>query len=257
MRIALFGYGKMGKEIEQIALQRGHTVSLKIDETNFKSIANEELKKCDTAIEFSTPHSAVPNMVKCFDAGIPIIVGTTGWYDKIQEIITSCKEKNGSLFYASNFSIGVNLFLKLNEQLAKMMDAYSDYNVSMEETHHVYKLDAPSGTAITLANEVINNLKRKSSWHTITQYEKGTGRETEKHSDFSDSSLSDSDVLITSIRENEVPGTHIVKYQSAIDDIEIMHKAHNRKGFALGAVLAAEFIENKKGVFGMNDLMVF
>lgn len=252
MRIALFGYGKMGKEIEQIALQRGHIVSLKIDETNFKSITKKELKKCDTAIEFSTPHSAIPNMAKCFDAGIPVVVGTTGWYDKIQEVTSSCKEKSGSLFYASNFSIGVNLFFKLNEQLAKMMNTYSDYNVSIEETHHIHKLDAPSGTAITLANGVINNLKQKSGWQTITQYENG---KTEKRSDSLNPPLSDSDLLITSKRIDEVPGTHIVKYQSAIDDIEIMHKAHNRKGFALGAVLAAEFLKNKTGIFGMNDLM--
>lgn len=257
MRIALFGYGKMGKEIEQIALSRGHEVFLRINATNSTSLSNSDLQQCEVAIEFSAPHSAVPNMTKCFDAGIPIVVGTTGWYDKIQEVTNSCKEKNGSLFYTSNFSVGVNLFFKLNEQLAKMMNTYPDYNVSMEETHHIHKLDAPSGTAITLANGVINNLKRKSGWQTITQYEKGRSGETEKHSDSPSLPLSGSDLLITSIRKNEVPGTHTVKYQSAIDDIEITHKAHNRKGFALGAVLAAEFIKNKKGVFGMNDLMTF
>ncbi|MBI4931285.1 MAG: 4-hydroxy-tetrahydrodipicolinate reductase [Bacteroidetes bacterium] len=236
MRIALFGYGKMGKEIEQIALHLGHEIALKIDVNNINSITKEDLQKCDAAIEFSTPHTAISNMNKCFEAGIPIVVGTTGWYDKADEVKKTCNQKNGCLFYASNFSIGVNIFFKVNEQLAKMMNNYSDYNVSVEEIHHIHKLDAPSGTALSLANQITDNLSRKSKWiNTKTN----NAEELE----------------IISKREGEVPGTHIVKYFSTIDDIEIRHTAHNRKGFALGAVMAAEFVKGKNGVFGMNDMM--
>lgn len=249
MQIALFGYGKMGKEIEQIAIQRGHKILLKIDEQNTGSITKEDLRKCDAAIEFSTPGSAVANMTRCFTAGIPVVVGTTGWYDRVEKVKKLCEENEGCLFYASNFSIGVNVFFKVNEQLAKMMDSYPDYSVSMEEVHHIHKLDAPSGTAITLAKGITGNLKRKSNWKTVTETNKGRTGEGEK--------LSSSEFLITAKRIDEVPGTHTVKYFSAIDDIEITHTAHNRKGFAVGAVLAAEFVKGKKGVFGMNDLMQF
>jgi 4-hydroxy-tetrahydrodipicolinate reductase len=236
MKIALFGYGKMGKEIEQIALLRGHEIVLKIDLNNIKNISKEDLKKCDTAIEFSTPASAMVNMKKCFDAGIPVVVGTTGWYDKLEEVKKICEEKNGCLFYASNFSIGVNIFFKVNEYLAKVMNNYPDYNISMEEIHHVHKLDSPSGTAISLANKIIENVKRKKKY---------VNTKTEKADELE----------IISKREDEVPGTHSVKYFSSIDDIEIKHTAHNRKGFAMGAVLATEFMKGKKGIFGMNDLM--
>ena len=255
MRIALFGYGKMGKEIEQIALQRKHEIMLKIDEHNINSITKEDIKKCDVAIEFSTPASAISNMTRCFETSIPVVVGTTGWYDRLEKVKKVCEENNGCLFYASNFSIGVNIFLKLNEQLAKMMNEYADYNVSMEEVHHVHKLDAPSGTAITLAKGITENLKRKSNWKTITETVKGRNGEAEKNSDSPNPPLSASEFLITAKRIDEVPGTHTVKYYSVIDDIEIIHTAHNRKGFAMGAVLAAEFVKGKKGVFGMNDLM--
>ena len=236
MKIALFGYGKMGKEIEQIALLRGHEIVLKIDLNNIKNISKEDLKKCDTAIEFSTPANAMVNMKKCFDAGIPVVVGTTGWYDKLEEVKKICEEKNGCLFYASNFSIGVNIFFKVNEYLAKVMNNYPDYNISMEEIHHVHKLDSPSGTAISLANQIIENNKRKKKY---------VNTKTEKADELE----------IISKREDEVPGTHTVKYFSSIDDIEIKHTAHNRKGFAMGAVLATEFVKGKKGIFGMNDLM--
>jgi 4-hydroxy-tetrahydrodipicolinate reductase len=236
MKIALFGYGKMGKEIEQIALQRGHEITLKIDAHNAGTLSKEELKKCQAAIEFSTPHTAIPNMNTCFDVGVPVVVGTTGWYDKTDEVIKNCREKNGCLFYASNFSLGVNIFFRVNEYLAKIMNNYVDYDVSLEEIHHIHKLDAPSGTAISLANQIINNLERKNKWvnsATQNKYE----------------------LAVLSKREGEVPGTHIVKYHSDVDDIEITHKAHNRKGFALGAVLAAEFVKGKNGVFGMSDLL--
>jgi 4-hydroxy-tetrahydrodipicolinate reductase len=236
MKIALFGYGKMGKEIEQIALLRGHEIVLKIDLNNIKNISKEDLKKCDATIEFSTPASAMVNMKKCFDAGIPVVVGTTGWYDKLEEVKKICEEKNGCLFYASNFSIGVNIFFKVNEYLAKVMNNYPDYNISMEEIHHVHKLDSPSGTAISLANQIIENNKRKKKY---------VNTKTEKADELE----------IISKREDEVPGTHTVKYFSSIDDIEIKHTAHNRKGFAMGAVLATEFVKGKKGIFGMNDLM--
>ena len=236
MRIALFGYGKMEKEIEQISLQRGHEIVLKIDENNINSITKENLQKCDAAIEFSTPHSAIANMIKCFDAGLPVVVGTTGWYEKADEVKKLCTEKNGCLFYTSNFSIGVNIFFKMNEYLAKMMDPYPDYNVSLEEVHHVHKLDSPSGTAISLAKQIIGNVKRKGKYVNAK-------------------SAKPEELEIISKRIDEVPGTHSVKYFSAIDDIEIIHTAHNRKGFATGAVLASEFVKGKMGIYGMNDLM--
>jgi len=235
MKIALFGYGKMGKEVEKIALSRNHEIVLKIDESNRHSIPENDLKKAEVAIEFSTPDTVIQNIKLCFDHQLPIVVGTTGWYNQFEEIKTLCASKNGSLFYASNFSLGVNLFFKVNSYLAEMMNKYSDYEVSMEEIHHIHKLDKPSGTAITLANQILDKIDRKKNWSI-----------DEKHAQT---------LFIKDLREGEVPGTHIVRYQSPIDDIEIMHKAHNRKGFALGAVLAAEFISNKKGVFTMSDLI--
>ena len=238
MKIVLLGYGKMGKEIEKIVLDRKHEIILKVDENNHNSIIKEQLAKGDVAIEFSTPHTVVENIYKCFDADLPVVVGTTGWYDNFEKITTDCKKGNHSLFHATNFSVGVNLFFKVNKYLAELMNNYPDYNVSMEEIHHIHKLDKPSGTAITLANQVIEKLKRKSKW-TLD----------------SDLRQNDDALYIKDVREGEVPGTHILKYSSAIDDIEIMHKAHNRKGFALGAVLAAEFLHNKKGIYTMEDLV--
>jgi 4-hydroxy-tetrahydrodipicolinate reductase len=235
MNIALFGYGKMGKEIEAIALKRNHNIVLKIDKDNRDSITEQELKKADVAIEFSTPHTVIDNITLCMDAQLPIVVGTTGWHERFTEISQLVKEKNGGLFHASNFSLGVNLFFKVNTYLAELMNKYNDYEVSMEEIHHVHKLDKPSGTAITLANQIIEKIDRKSAW-----------------------SITDSgptNLFIKDMREGEVPGTHIIKYQSDIDDIEIMHKAHNRKGFALGAVVAAEFLHGKQGVYTMNDII--
>ena len=236
MKIALIGYGKMGKEIEKIALSRGHTIVLKVDMDNAHSYATGDLKKADAAIEFSTPESAINNIYKCFEAEVPVVVGTTGWQDNLEEVKQKCKEKNQALFYASNYSIGVNLFFKLNDVLAKMMNRYPEYNVSMEEIHHVHKLDAPSGTAITLANQVIGQIKSKQKW-------------------VNNSTTNANELSIISKRIDEVPGTHTVTYGSAVDEISITHIAHNRKGFALGAVIAAEWLAGKKGVFGMNDLM--
>lgn len=236
MKIALYGYGKMGKEIEKIAVSRGHSISLKIDINNANTITSADLKSCDAIIEFSTPHSVIPNMLKCFESGTPVVVGTTGWYDKADEMKKICKEKNACLFYASNFSIGVNIFFKVNEYLAKLMNNYESYNVSIEEIHHIHKLDAPSGTGLSLANQILGNYSKKTKW---------VNTETNK----------ENELAIISKREGEVPGTHIIRYQSVIDDIEITHTAHNRQGFALGAVLAAEFVKGKKGIYGMNELM--
>ncbi len=235
MKIALLGYGKMGKEIEKIALKRGHTIVLKIDKDNAGSITNKDLQEADVAIEFSTPHTVLSNIRKCFDAGLPIVVGTTGWYDNFEEVRTECTSRNGSLFYATNFSLGVNLFFKVNKYLAELMNKYPEYNVCMEEIHHIHKLDKPSGTAITLAEQIIERIDRKQTW--------------------SIDDKSESSLFIEDKREGEVPGTHIIKYTSDIDDIEIMHKAHNRQGFALGSVIAAEFLKDKKGVFTMSDII--
>ncbi len=238
MKIALIGYGKMGKEIEQIALTRGHEISLKVDISNANTFTIEELKKADVAIEFSTPESAINNIYKCFDANVPVVVGTTGWLNKLEEVKQKCTGGDHALFYASNYSIGVNLFFKVNEYLAKLMNNYPDYNVTMEEIHHVHKLDAPSGTAISLANQIIDQIQHKEKW-------------------INDVTSSKNELSIISKRIDEVPGTHTVTYGSAVDEISITHIAHNRKGFALGAVIAAEWVKDKKGVFGMNDLMNF
>lgn len=235
MKIALVGYGKMGKEIEQIALSRGHQIVLKVDISNAKTYTIEELKQADVAIEFSTPESAVSNIYKCFDAGVPVVVGTTGWMDHLPEIKKTCTDKNQTLFYASNYSIGVNLFFKLNTFLAKLMNKHSGYSVDMEEIHHVHKLDAPSGTAISLANQVIENINSKQKW-------------------VNDVTENKNELSIISKRIDEVPGTHTVTYGSEVDEISITHIAHSRKGFALGAVIAAEWLKGKKGVYGMDDL---
>jgi 4-hydroxy-tetrahydrodipicolinate reductase len=235
MNIALFGYGKMGKEIEQIALQRNHRIVLKIDKENSKTLTKERLKQADVAIEFSTPDTVIGNIYKCFEAQLPIIVGATGWYIKFEEIKSYCLKENHSLFYATNFSLGVNLFFKMNEEIARMMNKFSDYEVAMQEIHHIHKLDKPSGTAITTAEKILANHNKKSNWSIDKKGE--------------------TNLFIDVVREDEVPGTHTVFYKSDIDEISLTHKAYNRKGFALGAVLAAEFLHNKKGIYTMSDLL--
>lgn len=250
MKIALFGYGKMGKEAEQIALQRKHEIILKIDVNNTDTVTRDDLKKCDAAIEFTTPATARANMLKCFDAGIPVVVGTTGWYAQLEEVRKICKEKNGCLFYASNFSIGVNIFFKVNEYLSKIMNRYDDYDVTLEEIHHKHKLDAPSGTAITLANQIIGNVARKKKWIASSPNPSPMGEGS-----ITSLQTKPEELEIISKREKEIPGTHIVKYSSPVDDIEMIHKAHNRKGFALGAVLAAEFVKGKQGIFTMSEML--
>lgn len=236
MKVALIGYGRMGKEIEAISIDRHHEIVLKIDIDNQQDFTTKNLRKADVAIDFSIPSSAYENILKCFEANLPVVCGTTGWLDKFDEVVNICNQKKGTFFYASNYSIGVNLFFKLNKQLAQMMNEFSDYDVEIEEIHHIHKLDAPSGTAITLADGIIGEIERKNSWRLDATYEKDI-------------------IAITAKRENEVPGIHKIKYNSTVDSIEIIHSAKNRKGLALGAVLAAEYISDKKGVFSMDDLM--
>jgi 4-hydroxy-tetrahydrodipicolinate reductase len=236
MKIALVGYGKMGKEIEQIAISRGHEIALKVNSSNADTFSNEELKMADVAIEFSVPQSAINNINRCIDTNVPVVVGTTAWLDKKEDVIIRCIDNNGALLYSSNFSIGVNLFFQLNEKLAELMKPYNEYEVTMEEIHHVHKLDAPSGTAITLANEIIEQLPRKNKWVV------NTGAKA-------------NEIEIRAIRTNSVPGTHSITYNSEIDSISIEHIAHNRKGFALGAVIAAEYLKDKKGIYTMRDVL--
>ena len=236
MKIALIGYGKMGKAIEEIALSKGHEIVLKIDVQNNHEFTLENIKQADVAIEFTGPHSAFENVKKCIELGIPVVSGSTGWLDKWSEIQSLCNEKKGTLIYSSNYSIGVNLFFELNKQLAKLLDPYLDYNVSMTEIHHTEKKDAPSGTAISLAEQILANMGRKKQWTNSP-------------------SLSPSDLVIKSVRIDPAPGTHTVSYDSPIDSIEITHTAHTRKGFASGAVLAAEFANKKNGIFTMKEVL--
>jgi 4-hydroxy-tetrahydrodipicolinate reductase len=236
MKIALLGYGKMGKEIENLALSRHHEIVLKIDAFNLNELTPENLSRADVAIDFSTPDSAYENIMKCFEAGVPVVCGTTGWLSRFDEVKNKCEELNQTFFYASNFSLGMNLFFALNKYLARLMNPMDDYEISIKEIHHVHKLDAPSGTAITLANDLIANVDRKEKWEL-------------------NSAGDPTSVKITAVREGEVPGTHIVTYDSDVDTIEITHLAKSRRGLALGAILAGEFINGKKGVFSMQDMM--
>jgi len=238
MNIALIGYGKMGHEIEKIAISRGHTIVSIIDVENATDFNSPAFKNADVAIEFSTPESAIDNYRKCFAAGVPVVAGTTGWLDYLEEVKKACQEGNNTFFYASNYSLGVNIFFALNKYLAKIMNAYPDYDIMMEETHHIHKLDAPSGTAITLAEGIIENVERKDRWTLDIQN-------------------SETDLPIYSIREGEVPGIHEIIYESDVDTISIKHDSKNRKGLALGAIIAAEFTKGKKGFLGMNDMLKF
>ena len=236
MRIALIGYGKMGHMIEEIALQRGHQVVLKIDVSNQQDFTKENISKADVAIEFTGPDSAFQNVMKCINFRVPTVSGSTGWNNKIDEAKSLCQQKDGSFLHTSNFSIGVNIFFEVNKLLAKLMASHAEYDVTMKEIHHTQKKDAPSGTAVTLAEQILSNLARKKNW--INQ-----------------SSENKEQLSIISERIDPAPGTHEVKYSSEVDDIEIIHTAHSRKGFALGAVLAAEFIAHRKGVFSMKDVL--
>lgn len=236
MNIALIGYGKMGKAIEEIALQRGHNVVLKIDVDNAEQFTKENLAKADVAIEFTGPHSAYENVKKLMQFGIATVCGSTGWLDKLDEIKNDCKKNKAAFLYASNFSVGVNIFFEVNKRLAALMAPHHDYEIQLTEIHHTAKKDAPSGTAITLAEQVLENIPGKKHWV---------------------NHISDNpeDLEILSERIDPAAGTHKVKYSSGIDDIEIIHTAHTRKGFALGAVLAAEFLAGKKGIYSMKDVL--
>lgn len=236
MNIALIGYGKMGKEIEKIAVSRGHTVNLIIDIDNPEDLTAENLKKSDVAIEFTIPGSAPGNYFKCFEAGVPVVSGTTGWLHKKDEVYEKCKETGGTFFYGSNFSVGVNLFFELNRKLAELMAPRTEYNASMSETHHTQKLDSPSGTAITLAEGIVENIPRIKKW--VNNQEAASG-----------------ELNIQSIRRGEVPGIHTIRYESDVDSIEITHDAKTRKGFAFGAVLAAEYCKDHSGILTMKDLL--
>jgi 4-hydroxy-tetrahydrodipicolinate reductase len=236
MNIALIGYGKMGKIIEEIALQQGHFVNLKIDLYNINDFTAANLRRSDVAIEFTGPHSAYENVMKCLEAGIPVVCGSTGWLDQYEKVVDYSNKKNGAFLYASNFSVGVNIFFEINKLLAKMMDGQADYDVRMTEIHHTQKKDAPSGTAITLAEQILEVINRKSHW--VNQ-----------------STQSLTDIEIMSIREDPAPGTHKVLYRSEVDEIEIIHTARSRNGFARGAVMAAEFLLGKKGIFSMKDVL--
>ncbi len=246
MNIALIGYGKMGKTIEKIAVADGHTIVARIDKGTEDIWNGDELKQADVAIEFSQPESAYENILKCFQLNIPIVCGTTGWLGKLKEVQRLCKANNQSFFYASNYSIGVNIFFELNKLLAELMNKQESYDeVLVHESHHIQKLDAPSGTAISLAEQILEKITRLKSWSSYKENENiGTTLED-----------SNSEIPIFSSREGDVPGTHIVKYFSDDDEIEIIHKAFNRQGFAKGALAAAVWLHDKKGSFGMKDLL--
>ena len=236
MKIALIGYGKMGKMIETIAIERGHEVILKIDIDNISDFTRKNLEKVQVAVEFTKPETAFENITRCIEYGIPVVSGSTGWYERLEEVKNICAEHNGTMLCSSNFSLGVNIFFEINRQLARIMNRFPDYSAGIEETHHTQKLDAPSGTAINLAEDVIREIPRIGKW----ELDGGNGTET---------------LPIHAIRRDNVPGTHQVKYSSEIDDLEIIHTAHNRKGFAVGAIIAAEYVHDKKGVYSMKDVL--
>ena len=248
MNIALLGYGKMGKAIEDIALKKGHKIVLRIDDQNLDELTKENLQKADVAIEFTGADSAVSNILFCFRSGVPVVCATTGWLSQMDEVTQKCNEINGSFLYASNFSIGVNIFFELNKKLAFLMEQQPAYDVSIEETHHTAKKDAPSGTAITLAEEIIHLSSQKKKW-VLQQASDEKGNEN--------LAQQGDEISITSRRIDPAAGTHSVKYASDVDQIEIIHTAHNRKGFAAGALMAAEFLYNKKGIFTMKDVLNF
>ena len=233
MTIALLGYGKMGKTIEAMAAAAGHQVVAKIHSSNRGQ--RHSLQGAQVAIEFSHPQAAIDNLKACFDQQVPVVCGTTGWLSQKKEMEAYCTQKNGAFFYASNFSLGVNLFFRLNRWLASKMNSFPTYDISLEEIHHTQKKDTPSGTAITLAEDILKEIPRKKNWSN----KKNANPES---------------LVITSRREDPTPGTHTVKYISDVDRIEIKHTAHSREGFAAGALLAAEWLQNKKGIFGMDDL---
>lgn len=245
MKIVLLGYGKMGQQIEQFAQKRGHEIQLIVDKENRESITAEDLQNADVAIDFSEPAAAINNISLCFEANLPIVVGTTGWYEHLDEIKSVCEEAAQSLLYGSNFSIGVNVFFHVNRMLAKAMAPYKQYDVQVEEIHHIHKLDSPSGTAITIAEGILDGIDDKSKWINNLV---GEGEELVPKAE---------ELLIESHRIDEVPGTHTVLYSSEVDQIEFKHTAHSRAGFALGAVIAAEWLQGKKGFYQVTEMFDF
>jgi 4-hydroxy-tetrahydrodipicolinate reductase len=236
MKIALLGYGKMGQEIEKLALKRGHEIVLVLDSLEDWENDGDHLAEADVAIDFTSPISIVENIYHCFDANIPMVIGTTGWLDDLEKVHQDCLNRNQCLFFAPNFSIGVNLFFDLNRYLASLMSNWEDYTVSIEETHHIHKQDAPSGTAIVLANDIIRHTERKEKW-------------------VKEAVENPEELGIKSYRTDNVPGTHVVRYESEEDCIEIIHTAKSRRGFAISALMAAEWVIGKKGFFEMKDLL--
>lgn len=253
MNIALIGYGKMGKTIEEIALGRGHKITEKIDLNLPGSFDSDGFKTADIVIEFTAPSVAYSNYVKCFERGKAVVSGTTGWLSKLPEIKEMCKGGEHTFFYSSNFSLGVNIFFELNRHLAKIMNQFDAYRPSMTETHHIHKLDAPSGTAITLAEGVVENLDRVKGW----KLDRTIWTAGDKPTEVANENIGADEMPITAYREGEVPGIHTVRYDSEADYIEIKHSANSRRGFALGVVLAAEFTNGKKGFYGMRDMLGF
>ena len=235
MKVAIIGYGKMGHEIEQVLLQRGHSVTLIIDQDNAHDLCAEKLAEVDVAIEFTTPATAYTNVRTCIECGTPVVSGTTGWHDRLEELQILCREKNSTMIWSSNYSLGVNITFRLNRYLAELMNRFDAYNIDIEEIHHTQKKDAPSGTAISLANDIIARVERKQKW-------------VNEATDEGDA------IAITSLREGTVPGTHTVTYTSEDDKIEIKHTLFSRRALALGAVVAAEFVAPRKGVFTIDDL---
>jgi len=238
MKIALIGYGKMGKAIEEIAVARGHSVVLKVSIDNLEDNTIEKIRQADVAIEFTGPESAYENIIRCLDAGVPVVSGSTGWLSRQEAAREHCRSKNGTMLYASNFSVGVNIFFEINKRLAALMAPHPEYDVQVTEIHHTEKKDSPSGTAITLAEGILEKIKRKKQW--VNHISNNLG-----------------ELEILSERVDPAPGTHAINYHSDIDTITITHTAHNRKGFATGAVLAAEYIAGKKGIYQMSDVLGF
>ncbi len=238
MNIAIIGYGKMGHEIEKICRERGHNIVCTIDVGEESKFESDEFKNADVAIEFSAPESALKNYKRAFAADVPVVSGTTGWLNNIDEVKQACEKEGQTFFYASNFSLGVNILFAVNKYLANIMNDFPQYNVHVDETHHIHKLDAPSGTAITIAEGILDSVERKKQWKL-------------------DEQSSDDYLQINAFREGEVPGIHTIKYESEVDSIELTHDAKSRKGFALGAVVAAEFTAKNKGFLGMEDLLPF
>lgn len=238
MKIAIIGYGKMGKTIEGLAIEKGHEIVLKINDANLAELTADNLRKADVAIEFTRPESAFANITLCMQAGVPVVSGTTAWLERLEEAKAVCSATKGAFFYASNFSIGVNIFFALNKYLAEMMNNYPAYEPTMEEIHHTQKLDAPSGTGITLAEGLLEKIARKSHW-------------------VNRAATAPEELALVSQRIDPAPGTHSVAYNSEVDTIEITHTAHSRIGFAKGALSAAEWIVGKQGFFGMNDMLGF